>query len=540
MSIEEKARAYDEALKEIKELIALLKKNDVITDDGIIESSLQRIFPELAESEGENLKNKSGYYKAGKFWKASTLWNAVKGKSPQRVPNRYILQECTWDISSLQHFADEVKNVQEVDLNYPIILDMNGNILDGAHRVVKAYLEGKDVDIVYLGDDEWPEPDYDEEKAVRESEDERIRKELIEFIKSLLCNNAFDRYKLGCWIAWLEKQKENPKSTDSIPSNCTSDAKCEDRWHKVEDSLPNNTREVLCKDAIGNYFIGRYYSKGIWEISMYDDCDKSNEDNPPVAMWIDIPSEKQKEQKPEEPNWIHHKADLSDCSEEYIKAYYDGWNNCNQQHAQLEAERKPAEKPNLVAKLRHHLATTPKEQLEKEWDDLKEWCNVGPTVQEFLYGKPAEWSEEDEKYRNALINICLRPHDEIDDRPWYKWANWLKSLPERFNLQPKNEWNEEDFEKLVGELVQDIVANESDAKNYGTEKKPTSFFLTKYSEKFKSIRPHWKPSEEQMEALKCAIEDIAKFSKRGGRQVEFENEPYYMALHSLYEQLKNL
>lgn len=49
--------------------------------------------------------------------------------------------------------------------------------------------------------------------------------------------------------------------------------------------------------------------------------------------------EKQAEQKP---NFCHHEVDFSDCSEEYRKAYYDGWNNCNQQHAQLEAEQKPA------------------------------------------------------------------------------------------------------------------------------------------------------------------------------------------------------
>lgn len=114
----------------------------------------------------------NGYYRNGKFWKAFTLWDAVKNKTPQRVENRYILQECTWNIGTLRDFAEEMRNVQEVSLDYPIILDINGYILDGAHRVVKAYLEGKDIDIVYLGDDEWPEPDYDEEKAVKEKEDE--------------------------------------------------------------------------------------------------------------------------------------------------------------------------------------------------------------------------------------------------------------------------------------------------------------------------------------------------------------------------------
>ena len=46
--------------------------------------------------------------------------------------------------------------------------------------------------------------------------------------------------------------------------------------------------------------------------------------------------------------------------------------------------------------------------------------------------------------------------------------------------------------------------------------------------------------KELEEALKCAIADVVRFSKRGGRQVELENEPYYNALHSLYEQLEKL
>jgi len=52
-----------------------------------------------------------------------------------------------------------------------------------------------------------------------------------------------------------------------------------------------------------------------------------------VLAWI----EKQGEQSVE-PKWCHHKVDLSDCSEEYRKAYYDGWNNCNMQHSQCNAE----------------------------------------------------------------------------------------------------------------------------------------------------------------------------------------------------------
>ena len=41
------------------------------------------------------------------------------------------------------------------------------------------------------------------------------------------------------------------------------------------------------------------------------------------------------------------------------------------------------EKPNILAELLDHLKTTSKEDLEKEFDEIKEWSNVGPTVEEF-------------------------------------------------------------------------------------------------------------------------------------------------------------
>jgi hypothetical protein len=58
--------------------------------------------------------------------------------------------------------------------------------------------------------------------------------------------------------------------------------------------------------------------------------------------------------------------------------------------------------------------------------------------------KPAEWSEEDEHNLNSVINLVHNTSDGawgscIGDRI----ENWLKSLPERFNLQPKQEWSEE-------------------------------------------------------------------------------------------------
>lgn len=163
-----------------------------------------------------------------------------------------------------------------------------------------------------------------------ESEDEKIRKDIIGGLMwqrdNLKSEGPHDNslilpgfcFTVGKHLAYLEKQKENPKTADSIPSDCVPDAKCEDRWHKVSDSLPDNPREVLCKDEGGNYFIGRFYVAEGWEISNYDGEDKPHYLNPPVSKWIDFPSEKQKEQK--EIPLMDGNADL----------YFDEWNQQKQ------------------------------------------------------------------------------------------------------------------------------------------------------------------------------------------------------------------
>ena len=52
--------------------------------------------------------------------------------------------------------------------------------------------------------------------------------------------------------------------------------------------------------------------------------------------------------------------------------------------------------------------------------------------------KPAEWSEEDEK---ILLSIIYDFKKGAVSTIWQE--QWLNSLPERFNLQPKNEWSDD-------------------------------------------------------------------------------------------------
>lgn len=99
----------------------------------------------------------------------------------------------------------------------------------------------------------------------------------------------------------------------------------------------------------------------------------------------------------QKPAFCHHEVDLSGCSEEYRKAYYDGWNNCNQQHSQLKAEHKPA------------------------------------------------WSEKDEEYLQNMVEwIGCFIDDEVCGDMTYKAfymkrINWLKSLKERYGWKPTDE-----------------------------------------------------------------------------------------------------
>ena len=41
--------------------------------------------------------------------------------------------------------AEHARLIAEADLRYPIILGADGRVMDGMHRVARAYLEGRDV-----------------------------------------------------------------------------------------------------------------------------------------------------------------------------------------------------------------------------------------------------------------------------------------------------------------------------------------------------------------------------------------------------------
>ena len=77
--------------------------------------------------------------------------------------------------------------------------------------------------------------------------------------------------------------------------------------------------------------------------------------------------------------------------------------------------------------------------------------------------KPSEWSEDDSIKSGILSEIifdyafhkdALDENQDLTDE-YAELDNWLESLPERFSLQPKNEWSEED-ESMLNLIVTDV------------------------------------------------------------------------------------
>ena len=61
-------------------------------------------------------------------------------------------------IESMHDFVAHMQKVMDADLEYPIILDDEGYVMDGRHRIAKAILEGRD-SIKYVRFDKTPTPD---------------------------------------------------------------------------------------------------------------------------------------------------------------------------------------------------------------------------------------------------------------------------------------------------------------------------------------------------------------------------------------------
>ncbi len=63
------------------------------------------------------------------------------------------------DSPTCRKIAEHARMIEEADLTYPIIIDPDGRVLDGMHRVCKALNQGVETILAYRLS-ELPEPDY--------------------------------------------------------------------------------------------------------------------------------------------------------------------------------------------------------------------------------------------------------------------------------------------------------------------------------------------------------------------------------------------
>jgi hypothetical protein len=99
--------------------------------------------PKVRMSDSEPLQD---YYRDrdGNCYSVARLLDDTKTLPVFEVPLAALdLSSQPWDGDSMFTLAFHVKKCMEADLSFPILLDWNGGIADGRHRILKAIATGR-------------------------------------------------------------------------------------------------------------------------------------------------------------------------------------------------------------------------------------------------------------------------------------------------------------------------------------------------------------------------------------------------------------
>lgn len=91
------------------------------------------------------LKNKdSGYMHGERFYPLAELLEIVDDQKPKvfKACLNSMLHQNRWNEINAIDLAEHYNRINNSDLKYPIIMDYDGKIIDGFHRVTKAILKG--------------------------------------------------------------------------------------------------------------------------------------------------------------------------------------------------------------------------------------------------------------------------------------------------------------------------------------------------------------------------------------------------------------
>lgn len=92
-------------------------------------------------------------------WYVTRLFEKAKDLPVQEMPMTGLnIHNLEPKIETMLSFVGHIKKVLDADMSHPIILDQDGYVMDGRHRIAKALLEGEET-IKFVRFEETPSPD---------------------------------------------------------------------------------------------------------------------------------------------------------------------------------------------------------------------------------------------------------------------------------------------------------------------------------------------------------------------------------------------
>ena len=218
---------------------------------------------------------------------------------------------------------------------------------------------------------------------------------------------------------------------------------------------------------------------------------------------------------------------IGDRIETWLKSLPERFNLQSKQEWSEEDEKM---RENIISDLRYFRDCETDEEAVSDYDDEIAWLkDISLNHKKFTEAVYKLWSNDWSDEDKEALDMCL---DAIPKR-WKTKSGILltKWLKDNIHLQLKQEWSDEDKEML--ECV--IMDVESAKKNYlksTTEVvRQGAIIADKELAWLKALRPSWKPSKEQMEALRKLMKYAVSLSSYYDIQKEIE---------SLYNDLNKL
>ena len=360
---------------------------------------------------------------------------------------------------------------------------------DEAIKVAKSKIKNDKDHVLYEEDitDIFPE--------LAESEDERVRKALISFLKSPFVSENITDEKVTPWIAWLEKQGKINPSEDELEALRIAAYEPYKNWNEKLQSLYEKL--IHCK---------RYENRFEW--SEEDELHIKELERLVKQVWAIAEHENDKES-------IHKMSDLSF----FLKTLKP------QPQPKEWSEEDEERLSDAIFFVREYQIPTRDKRLLNAAKETEDWLR---TFKDKVQSKQ-DWSEEDERCLTNAIDACKQMSDEDYDysQGYIDAINWLKSLKDR--VQPKQEWSEDDEakRKFIEDELSGLIADENAIESPLT-KRVKDLYSALYW--LKSFRPQkqWRPSETELRIFEEVIDGVANPYN------------YHATLHAMLEQLKKL